>query len=663
MTPFLDQTLEISARALLVALLVGGVLRLIRVRAPALRHAAWTTVLGAMLLMPVLPRFVPALRVPVPFQLPAVTIQTPPRAAPAGAVSESGATTTATVVTVTTAGRAARATGPDSRPDAPAAASLPDWRTIALAAYLAGLVVMLASLGVGWRRSRALLGQCRPVESDLPPTGRVIVVESAQVATPVSIGSIAPRIVLPIVWRSWPEATLRAVLAHESAHVRRRDPLVGLLARVNRAIFWFHPLAWWLERTLAAAAEQACDDEAVVAVGRGRPYAEVLLDMAETVRRNGGRLAWQGVGVNGGGRLGERIERVLRADVVRAASRWRKGAVATGCVLAIGVAIACQRQVPPLRPDPQIAALIAQQDADSAASKTARELTADRTAVLMDTWRRHPDDLDTLETLLLHYSHDFSGKPNPDKDAIVAIRRPLILWLIEHHPESPLAGSWGTRIFPSSRDPLADPAGYAQAKALWLSQAEAHADDVAVLRNAATFLEVYDRPLAEDLLLKVRSLDPKAGASSALGRLYAITVLGSNASMPLNVVRSWSLADAHSAYADTARQTLADSADPLLLTAAANYLRGTQQKGLDFDPEGARANLPGACSRLQSTIRAGSHPSREPRPCGSGQSVVRPDPAGGPGTAAGGCRVDSGSRAICLSHRPDERRLHARRGR
>ena len=37
------------------------------------------------------------------------------------------------------------------------------------------------------------------------------------------------------------------VLAHEGEHARQRDPLIVALALLNRAVFWFHPLAWWLE--------------------------------------------------------------------------------------------------------------------------------------------------------------------------------------------------------------------------------------------------------------------------------------------------------------------------------------------------------------------------------------------------------------------------------
>ena len=75
----------------------------------------------------------------------------------------------------------------------------------------------------------------------------------------MTVGWLHPVIVLPPNWRDWPAGKLEAVLTHEHEHARRRDPLVQWLALLNRAVFWFHPLAWWLERRISALAEEACD--------------------------------------------------------------------------------------------------------------------------------------------------------------------------------------------------------------------------------------------------------------------------------------------------------------------------------------------------------------------------------------------------------------------
>ena len=185
------------------------------------------------------------------------------------------------------------------------------------------------------------------------------VFESAAVAAPLTVGTLAPRIVLPSDWTSWPAWKLDAVLAHERAHLRRRDPIVLLIVHVNRCLFWFHPVAWWLDREIRNAAEQACDDAAVSATGRPRQYAETLLDVADALRRSGAAVSWQALGAGGSGNLGARIDRALQGGSARTPP-FRTAALALGCVLAVSVAAACRQSATPpvvsLQPDPAMAA-------------------------------------------------------------------------------------------------------------------------------------------------------------------------------------------------------------------------------------------------------------------------------------------------------------------
>jgi hypothetical protein len=60
-------------------------------------------------------------------------------------------------------------------------------------------------------------------------------------------------------------------------------------------------------------------------VGDRSAYAEILLDMAPTVSQRHGRISWQGVGIDGSGRLNQRIERVLSGEVLRVISGMRRG--------------------------------------------------------------------------------------------------------------------------------------------------------------------------------------------------------------------------------------------------------------------------------------------------------------------------------------------------
>lgn len=102
---------------------------------------------------------------------------------------------------------------------------------------------------------------------------------------PGAVGVIRPAILLPRnLARELDSEALRMILAHEVAHIARRDPLMVVVRRVTLALWWFHPVAWVLVRLHRAAAEDVCDDVA----GRDdvRGYCAALLAAA-----GGGRVA------------------------------------------------------------------------------------------------------------------------------------------------------------------------------------------------------------------------------------------------------------------------------------------------------------------------------------------------------------------------------------
>src|SRR4029078_11189598 len=83
---------------------------------------------------------------------------------------------------------------------------------------------------------------------------------------PMTWGVRRPRVLLPAAARDWPADRLRAVLAHELAHIARADGLVHLVAQLACAVYWFHPLFWTAERALGRETELAADDDEL---GRG----------------------------------------------------------------------------------------------------------------------------------------------------------------------------------------------------------------------------------------------------------------------------------------------------------------------------------------------------------------------------------------------------------
>jgi bla regulator protein BlaR1 len=74
---------------------------------------------------------------------------------------------------------------------------------------------------------------------------------------------------------------LEAILAHELWHVRRRDNLAAAMHMVVEAIFWFHPLVWWLGTRLVEERERACDEEVLELGSERQVYAESILKTCE----------------------------------------------------------------------------------------------------------------------------------------------------------------------------------------------------------------------------------------------------------------------------------------------------------------------------------------------------------------------------------------------
>ena len=132
-----------------------------------------------------------------------------------------------------------------------------------------------------WRRildaARAEAGVTREVKLS----------SSSVVSTPLTWGTRAPIILLPEEALDWHEEHRRVVLRHEMAHIARGDSLVQLLAGFVCAIYWFHPLAWMIERRLRAECERACDDQVVSLGTPAADYAAHLLEVARSARSFG----------------------------------------------------------------------------------------------------------------------------------------------------------------------------------------------------------------------------------------------------------------------------------------------------------------------------------------------------------------------------------------
>jgi beta-lactamase regulating signal transducer with metallopeptidase domain len=105
---------------------------------------------------------------------------------------------------------------------------------------------------------------------------------SKRVQVPAAIGLIDPLVVIP-TWmlEELSSDELSQILLHELAHLRRRDDWTNLAQQVVKALFFFHPAVWWIEKKISLEREMACDDAVIAETARPRAYAECLQRMAE----------------------------------------------------------------------------------------------------------------------------------------------------------------------------------------------------------------------------------------------------------------------------------------------------------------------------------------------------------------------------------------------
>ena len=162
------------------------------------------------------------------------------------------------------------------------------------AAWLVGFAAVLCMWCVRWRRVAVALRKATPLREgrEIEALSRLHRIAGLRepLGMVVSRASLEPGIfgiARPVL--VWPEgisehlndAQLEAVLAHEIWHVRRHDNFAAALHMVVEALFWFHPLVWWLGTRLMEERERACDEEVLELGSKRHVYAESILKVCE----------------------------------------------------------------------------------------------------------------------------------------------------------------------------------------------------------------------------------------------------------------------------------------------------------------------------------------------------------------------------------------------
>ncbi len=167
-------------------------------------------------------------------------------------------------------------------------------RNVLFAAWLFGFLAILAFYAAKGRSIKTAARKAAPITEGrafealqrLRPISvcrlRIRLASTGSSMEPGVFGIFRPVLLLPQGMADrLSDSELEAILAHELAHVRHRDNLIAAVHMFIEALFWFHPMVWWLGAKLVQERERACDED-VLRLGKDpQAYAEGILKVCE----------------------------------------------------------------------------------------------------------------------------------------------------------------------------------------------------------------------------------------------------------------------------------------------------------------------------------------------------------------------------------------------
>lgn len=219
------------------------------------------------------------------------------------------------------------------------------WALALFSAWAVGATILMLRLAHGLWRVHRLRKACEPASAALnqelaiefPRDARLLLSDSVEV--PAAIGFFRPAVIVPrALLAELSIQELRAVVLHELAHLERCDDWSNLAQKFVKAILFFHPAVWWIERRLTLEREMACDDIVLARTGGARAYASCLVSFAEKMQRMRTLALVQPL-VDRMCQLTRRVAEILDADRPRS-PQLRKPLLCACCTLIVAAAVA-----------------------------------------------------------------------------------------------------------------------------------------------------------------------------------------------------------------------------------------------------------------------------------------------------------------------------------
>lgn len=162
------------------------------------------------------------------------------------------------------------------------------WTT---AVWIVGMIIVLIAFGILYFKEYKKMQASLPVSKEIedkfrsitPIPKRTKILFSERISTPLTLGILFPKIILPKILKSVDDIELKFVFAHEAIHIKRADNLRKIIMLIAISVHWFNPFVWIMYTFFNRDIELSCDEKVIQLWGEDtkKEYATTLVTLAE----------------------------------------------------------------------------------------------------------------------------------------------------------------------------------------------------------------------------------------------------------------------------------------------------------------------------------------------------------------------------------------------
>ncbi len=287
------------------------------------------------------------------------------------------------------------------------------WLTLVTIVWALGAAAIAGIWLLRWHRLSVIArnGQALPFALAVPVRTTPALME------PGLVGIWRPVILLPEgIFQQLSGSEIDAILRHELCHHARRDNLMAAMHMLVEAVFWFHPLVWFIGARLVAEREAACDESVLAGGQNPLEYAQAILRVCRLYLRSPLACA-SGVA---GADLGRRVEAIMARPDLEDVDTLRKLTLAGLLLIAIAGPLVTGglRAAPPAELMQRLATALLPPAPVATTAATATPVSTTR-------HRTHPAAR-TVEPLLKVEARTLSEREIPATPSLIVIAAPQL---------------------------------------------------------------------------------------------------------------------------------------------------------------------------------------------------------------------------------------------